>query len=305
MAGASLRVITGPTASGKSALAMRIADTAPLTVVSADSRQIYRRFDVGTAKPPAADRGRVPHDGIDIVEPEERYSAARWAECARVWITTARDELRTPAIVGGTGFYLRALTSPFFEEPSLDHDLRTRLLAQLDLLETETLRRWCTALDPARASLGRTQLLRAVEIALLTGVPISRLHQEAARPPYARARYLVVDPGPGLSGWIERRVDAMLAGGWDGEVETLIQTVAPDAPAWKATGYGAVRDWVGGRLTRDAARTRVIVETRRYAKRQRTWFRHQLAKEAVTKVDPRAPDAMDLVWKWWNQSDDE
>lgn len=304
MAGASLRVITGPTASGKSALAMRIADAVPLTIISADSRQIYRRFDIGTAKPPAADRARVPHAGIDIVQPEERYSAARWAADALSWITGASGERRTPVIVGGTGFYIRALTSPFFQEPALDPDRRTKLLVQLDRLDTETLRRWCSALDPARTGLGRTQLLRAVEIALLTGVPISRLHQESARPPYARARYLVVDPGPALSVWMETRVDAMLDGGWGGEVESLMHAVAPDAPAWKATGYGAVRDWVSGRRTREAARTLVIVETRQYAKRQRTWFRHQLANEAVTTVDPRAPDAMDVVWQWWNHSDD-
>jgi tRNA dimethylallyltransferase len=283
---------------------MRIAEAVPLTVISADSRQIYRRFDVGTAKPPAADRARIPHAGIDLVEPEERYSAARWAESAVDWISDARTERRAPVIVGGTGFYFRALTTPFFEEPSLDPDRRTRLLAQLDRLDTTELRRWCSALDPPRIGLGRTQLLRAVEIALLTGVPISRHHREASRPPYARARYLVVDPGSALSEWIEQRVDAMLAGGWGGEVEALMHAVAPDAPAWKATGYVAVRDWVNGRITREAARARVIVETRQYAKRQRTWFRHQLEPDAVTRVDPRSPDAMDVVWKWWNQSDD-
>jgi tRNA dimethylallyltransferase len=304
LAGARLRVITGPTASGKSALAMRIAEAVPLTVVSADSRQIYRRFDIGTAKPTAADQTLVPHAGTDLIEPEERYSAARWAEAAMKWISEARTAQRAPVIVGGTGLYLRALISPFFEEPSLDPDRRMRLLAQLDRLGTEELRRWCSALDPVRAGLGRTQLLRAVEIALLTGVPISLLHRETSRPPYARARYLVVDPGSALSVGIEQRVDAMLAGGWGDEVETLIRTVAPNAPAWKATGYVAVRDWVSGRVTREAARTRIIVETRQYAKRQRTWFRHQLEPDAVTRVDPRSPDAMDAVWKWWNQSDD-
>ncbi len=283
---------------------MRIAGAVPLTVISADSRQVYRRFDIGTAKPPAADRARVPHAGTDLIEPEERYSAARWAESAVNWISDARTERRAPVIVGGTGFYLRALTSPLFEEPSLDPDRRTRLLEQLERLDTTELRRWCSVLDPARAGLGRTQLLRAVEIALLTGVPISRLQREASRPPYARARYLVVDPGSSLSEWIEQRIDTMLAGDWGGEVEALMHAVPPDAPAWKATGYVAVRDWVSGRITREAARTRVMVETRQYAKRQRTWFRHQLEHDAVTRLDPRSPDAMDVVWKWWNQSDD-
>lgn len=283
---------------------MRVAEAVQLTVVSADSRQIYRRFDIGTAKPTAAELARVPHAGTDLIEPDERYSAARWADDAIRWISEARSAKRAPVIVGGTGLYLRALLSPFFQEPPLDPDRRTRLLTQLDRLGTEELRRWCSALDPARAGLGRTQLLRAVEIALLTGMPISRLHREASRPPHARARYLVVDPGAALSAEIEQRVDAMLAGGWGDEVETLIRTVAPTAPAWKATGYEAVRDWVSGRVTRETARTRVIVETRQYAKRQRTWFRHQLESDAVTRIDPKLPDAMDAVWKWWNQSDD-
>ena len=283
---------------------MRLAERMPIGVISADSRQVYRRFDVGTAKPTEEERARVPHCGIDVVDPVERYSAATWADSALAWIAETEAAGRTPVIVGGTGFYLRALTEPLFAEPALDAARRARLLARLDALETAELRRWCERLDPERASLGRTQLLRAVEIALLTGVPISRWHREAARPPRARARYLVVDPGPALRPAIEQRVDAMLAAGWGEEVEQLRHAVPPDAPAWKATGYGVIRDWVEGRLTRDAARERAIVETRQYAKRQRTWFRHQLAASAVTRIDPRAPNAVDAAWRWWHHEDD-
>jgi tRNA dimethylallyltransferase len=207
-------------------------------------------------------------------------------------------------VVGGTGFYLRALEAPLFDEPTLDADRRARLLEGLEGLGTEELRRWCAALDPERAALGRAQLLRAVEIALLTGVPISRWHRDAQRPVRVRLRYLVVDPGPALAGAIEHRVDAMLGSGWAEEVEKLRRTVDPDAPAWKATGYGAVRSWVEGRLTREAARERVIVQTRQYAKRQRTWFRHQLAGSDVTRIDPREATAMQAVSSWWNQPDD-
>jgi tRNA dimethylallyltransferase len=299
-----LRVLTGPTASGKSALVMRLADAAPLTVISADSRQVFRRFDIGTAKPAPADRARVPHEGIDIVDPDVRYSAAAWAADAIRWIAASHNAVRTPVVVGGTGFYLRALTAPLFDEPPLDPNRRRQLLARLDALATEELRRWCEALDPERAALGRTQLLRAVEIALLTGAPISRWHREMPRPPRALARYLVVDPGPVLATWIGQRVDAMFGCGWAEEVEELMRTVDPAAPAWKATGYEAVRQMVEGRLTREAARMRVIVATRQYAKRQRTWFRHQLVGSDVTRVDPRDADAMDRVWDWWQQRDD-
>lgn len=284
---------------------MRLADAIPLTVISADSRQIYRRFDIGTAKPSMADRERVPHEGIDIVDPESRYSAAAWAGDAERWIVAARAAERTPVIVGGTGFYLRALVEPLFEEPSLDAERRGRLSSELDALPTEALRRWCKVLDPERSSLGRTQLLRAVEIALLTGVPISRWHREAERPPRPRARYLVIDPGPVLAGWIEHRVDAMLVAGWPEEVEALTRTVDAEAPAWKATGYDAIRRMVEGRLTRDAARLDVVVRTRQYAKRQRTWFRHQLAAADVTRLDPRAPDALERVREWWDLGDEE
>jgi tRNA dimethylallyltransferase len=207
-------------------------------------------------------------------------------------------------VVGGTGFYLRALAEPLFEEPPLDPARRGRLLDQLDVLDTAELRRWCRRLDPDRAELGRTQLLRAVEIALLTGVPISRWHRAAPRPPRARARYLVVDPGSALPSAIEQRVDAMLAAGWAEEVDRLRQVVPPGAPAWKASGYGAIREWVEGGLTKDEARRRVIIETRQYAKRQRTWFRHQLPEDAVTHLDPRAPEALEAAGRWWQREDD-
>lgn len=304
MGGARLPVITGPTAAGKSALVMRLASRTALSIVSADSRQIYRGFDIGTAKPSAEERARVPHYGIDVALPEARYSAAQWADDVMVWLPEIRGAGRAPVIVGGTGFYLRALTEPLFAEPPLDAARRTRLLEELDRLPTEELRRWCRRLDPHRARLGRAQLLRAIEIALLTGVPISRWHREAPRPARVEARYLVVDPGPSLASAIERRVDAMLAAGWGEEVERLRTTVPPDAPAWKATGYGAVRDWVEGRLTRDAARLQVIIGTRQYAKRQRTWFRHQLAGCDVLRIDPEAADADAMAWRWWQREAD-
>lgn len=160
------------------------------------------------------------------------------------------------------------------------------------------------ALDPARAHLGRTQLLRAAETALLTGMRISDLHARLARSGPVRARYLVVDPGrDALRARIERRVDAMIAAGWPDEVRRLVAAVPADAPAWNASGYGAVRDWVEGRCTAAVARERVIVETRQYAKRQRTWLRHQLRGDDVTVVDPLAPDARERAARWWRGDD--
>ena len=304
LADAELRIICGPTAAGKSAIAMWLAESARATIVSADSRQIYRRFDIGTAKPSAAERARVPHEGIDVVEPTERYSAASWANDATGWIRDARARGRTPVVVGGTGFYLRALALPLFEEPPLDAERRAELAQTLAPMTTPELRRWCMSLDPARAHLGRTQLLRAIEVALLTGRPISKWHRERARVPSVRARWLVVNPGTAaLAKRIEERAHAMLDAGWEDEVRALAQDLPADAPAWNATGYRAVRERVRGKWTRDAMRARIVVDTRQYAKRQRTWFRHQLPGERVTRIDPDEPGARDRMMQWWMEED--
>jgi len=295
----SVRVICGPTGAGKSALAIELADHYGAMILSADSRQIYRGFDVGTAKPTARDQSRVPHRGIDVADPAERYSAARWADEARSWMADAHAAGRPVVIVGGTGFYLRALTEPLFEAPPVDSDRRAALESVLLSISTEELRRWCRQLDPARSHLGRTQLVRSVETALLVGERLSDLHRSRARAPGTRARYLVVDPGPRLSARIERRFDAMMAGGWAEEVEALARSVDASAPAWKSSGYSAVREMVAGRMTSEAARERVLIETRQYAKRQRTWFRHQLEESLATRIDPDSERSGEVARDWW------
>ena len=300
MDGAELRVVTGPTAAGKSALALALAARHDATIVSADSRQVYRRFDIGTAKPSAEERERVPHRGIDVVDPTERYSAARWAVDAERWIDEARRAEREVLVVGGTGFYLRALFSPLFAEPALDPARRLELQRELGSLATPDLRRWCERLDPSRAHLGRAQLLRAIEVALLTGERLSDLHARPVRAPRFRARYLVGDPGPLLADRIEQRVDRMFDAGWGDEVGGLMNGVPEDAPAWNAAGYEAVRDQLRGLVAPAAARERVIIETRQYAKRQRTWMRHQLDAALVTRIDPTAPDALERAERWWS-----
>ncbi len=297
-AGDELLVICGPTAAGKSAVAMWLAEQAPTTIISADSRQIYRGFDIGTAKPTPDERRRVPHEGVDVVEPATRYSAAAWAEAADTWLDRARDSGRRPLIVGGTGLYLRGLIEGLFAEPALDDERRHALEHSLSRVDLAELRRWVTELDPARAHLGRTQLLRAIEIALLTGRRMSELHRERARPPRWRARYLVVDPGPSLAQRIAARIDAMFDHGWLDEVHRLMQTVPAAAPAWKSTGYDAVRRLARGAMTRAEARETILVHTRQYAKRQRTWFRHQLPPDAVTILDPLAADWRAVVSRW-------
>jgi tRNA dimethylallyltransferase len=295
-----LPAIVGPTAAGKSAVALALARAAGAALVSADSRQLYRGFDVGTAKPTAAERGEVSHYGVDVADPAERWSAARWADACEGWVADADARGTPPLLVGGTGLYLRALAAPLFAEPALDPARRAALAAALAPMPLGELRRWVAVLDPARAHLQRTQLLRAAEVALLTGERISTLHARLARPPRFAVRYLVVDPGPVLADRIAARVDAMLDAGWLDEVRALAATVPRDAPAWRASGYGTWRAHLDGALSFRAARERVVIETRQYAKRQRTWLRHQLGDAPVLRVDPGEPDAGAAALAWWN-----
>jgi tRNA dimethylallyltransferase len=289
-------VICGPTAAGKSDIALRLAMATGRSILVADSRQVYRGFDLGTAKPTLDEQRRVPHHAIDVAAPAERFSAAQWAAIADDVLRSA-DGRHRPIVVGGTGLYLRAAFEGLFRQPDIEPARRMALADWLDGLSTDELRRWVGALDVARATLGRTQLLRAAEVALLTGSRISELHASEAVRPVWRARYLVVDPGPSLHARIERRLDAMLAAGWLDEVRRL-RTVPDDAPAWKASGYRALRDVVDGVVSLDEARERILIETRQYAKRQRTWFRNQLPEDATTRLDPERGDADSVVEQW-------
>ena len=295
-----LPVICGPTASGKSALALHLAEHVGASIISADSRQVYRGFDIGTAKPDAVEQSRVPHYGIDVAEPDERYTAADWAESVPRWNGVIESEGRKPLLVGGTGFYLRALFEPLFDEPDIDPERRTSLRDFLSAFPAAEVRRWCEVIDPSRASLGRAQHERALEVALITGRRISDLHLERSRAPVLTARYLLLDPGPSLATAIETRVERMLASGWLDEVRSLAERVDPMARAWTATGYDVIRRVVTGELTLDAARDVVVIATRQYAKRQRTWFRHQLAGESVLRIDPGAPDVFERAVEWFH-----
>jgi tRNA dimethylallyltransferase len=308
LAAARLRVICGPTAAGKSAVALRLCEWANAAIISADSRQVYCYFDVGTAKPSREECAQVTHYGIDVAEPTERYSAARWADEASEWIESASEIEKNAVVVGGTGLYINALGTPLFPAPELSAQKREQLRRELETKSGEDLRRWCRELDPVRAKLGRTQLLRAIEVALLAGARISDLHAEHnATMLMDRAGhelvYLVVDPGASLHARIEARVDGMLRDGWGDEVRVLLRTVPEDAPAWKASGYGVMREHVEGHLDLSSARERIIIETRQYAKRQRTWFRHQLPAGAVTHLNPEDPRADVLAREWWEKSD--
>ena len=295
-----IRVIIGPTAAGKTRIALRLAAARNLAIVGADSRQVYQGFDIGTAKPTPQERAEVPHYGIDLISPLVRYSAHAWASGAAGWIEQARGIGRTPVVVGGTGFYIRTLVSPLDAMPGLEPSRRNALGGWLATLDTELLRRWCARLDPDRASLGRTQQLRAVETALLAGRRLSDGFGGGSGPGVHDVRYLVVDPGAVLAERIVLRVNAMLAAGWLAEVEALDAVVPAAAPAWNASGYEALRGCVRGALSQRDAVARIVIETRQYAKRQRTWCRHQLPDGTVTQLNPDSADAFDRALAWWD-----
>lgn len=278
--------IVGPTASGKSALAMAVADRLPVEIISMDSRQVYRGLDVGTAKPGAADRLRVPHHGLDLVDPDERYSAGRFGRDARRWIRQIRGRGQVPLLVGGTGFFLRALTDPLFREPRLPRERRWPLRAYLEALPRHDRLRWLDALDPAAAARlrlggGAQREVRALEVALLSGRSLS--HWQARGPSERPIDVIVfaleVDPRR-LAGRIESRLDAMLSGGFPDEARALAARYGAEAPGFRTTGYAELLPWLDGSRSLEEAADAAKASTRRLARRQRTWFRHQLPASA-------------------------
>ena len=196
--------IVGPTASGKTRLSLEVGRRLQGEVVSMDSRQVYRGMDIGTGKVTLEERALLPHHGLDLLEPNERYSAGRFARDARVWIKGIQGRGRVPLLVGGTGFFLRALIQPMFAEPELDGERLERLRLFLNGLPEEGLQEFARVLDPSRAKLaadgGKQRLTRTVEIALLTGKSLSDWHLKAGS--WRRGAFVCrVSPGstPGIS----------------------------------------------------------------------------------------------------------
>lgn len=281
---------------------MRLAERHGARLISADSRQIYRGFDIGTAKPSRDEQRAVPHAGIDVADPTERWNGAQWSDAARAWLAEDAANGRPSIVVGGTGMWLKALVQPLADEPPMDPTRRAEVLAQLATMSTPELRTFVEQRDPLRAHLGRTQLLRAAEVVLVTGEKLSDVHARGSTKPPLRARWLVVDPAALLEGRLNARRAVMLEAGWLKEVRRLAEIVPDDAPAWNACGYREIREVVQGTRTLDDALNAVRISTRQYAKRQRTWFRNQLhTMGPVTRLDPTAADAAEVAEQWFTE----
>lgn len=281
--------LVGPTACGKTALAMALARRVPAEIVSMDSRQVYRGMDVGTAKATRAERAAVPHHGLDLVGPDERYSAGRFAREARAWIDGIESRGHLPLLVGGTGFFLRSLLTPIFAEPEMERARVDALRRWLAAQPRERLAAWVGRLDPERAELaaqgGPQRMSRTLEVALLTGRPLSEWHRTA--PPDGEGMSALVVrlelPREELDRRIGARALRMVEEGLVEEVAGLLAAGhGPGAPGMTGVGYREIVAHLRGACPLDEAVAQVAAATRRYARRQLTWMRNQLPPDAVT-----------------------
>ena len=277
-----LLVIAGPTASGKTSLALELAEHLPIKVISADSRQVYRGLDVGTAKPTPAERRCAPHYLIDIIDPGQVFDARRFARMARAAIDEIRARQAIPVVVGGTGFYIQALLtgSPLGATPP-DPELRRRLTGELEAEGPESLIKRLLELAPDRAAAidlnNPRRLIRALEIAEAQcheTAPESQSPTDRPIPAYVLG--LHVDPAI-LAERIAQRTASMFENGLLDEARWLRDRgFDRNLPALSGVGYAEALAHLDGRLSLAEAIERTTIRTRQYARRQRTWFRHQL-----------------------------
>ncbi|MBA3553845.1 MAG: tRNA (adenosine(37)-N6)-dimethylallyltransferase MiaA [Gemmatimonadales bacterium] len=302
MGAAEVPVLVGPTAVGKTAVALALSAHWPLEVVSADSRQVYRRLDVGTAKPTRKERARVQHHGLDVVDPGERYSAGHFARDAAGWVAEVRNRGKLPLVVGGTGLYVRALAEGLFREPPLDPARRRSLDAFTARLEPLELLRWAGRLDPGFKAGGRQRAARAIEVALLTGRPLSHWQAAARDGGVIDPWYIVLTvPRPVLHQRIAARAEEMMRRGLIEEVAAVLaEGHRPDSPGLDGVGIREAVEYLHGQRPRESVAGAVATSTRQYAKRQQTWFRHQLGAPVLTLDASRGPErvAADIVEQW-------
>jgi tRNA dimethylallyltransferase len=303
-------VITGATATGKSAVANEVARRIDGEIISLDSRQVYQGMDIGTAKATPQERALVAHHGLDLLPPSERYSAGRFAEDARGWIAEITGRGHIPILVGGTGFFLRALTHPLFAEPELDEERKDLLREFLNAMPREELVRWLERLDPVgikrlHSEAGRQRIARMLEIVLLTGRPLHTWQSEhpVSMPAVQTLTIVLTLDRETLYERINTRVHQMLEAGLVSEVKRLLAKGYDEhTPGMKTVGYAELIPYLRGESTLEAATDAIQRATRQYARRQATWFRHQLAKPVIL-VDASAPldDVVELIVTEWQQ----
>lgn len=271
-------ILTGPTCVGKTGISLLIAEYLDTEIISADSMQIYRGMDIGTAKPSNDERRRVKHHIIDIVEPSERYSAGRFIDDVTPIIKSLHSKGKIPLVVGGTGLYIRAMTRGIFEAPSADAGLRA-YLKELEESSPGILYERLQELDPEKASMLKPgdlrRIIRALEVILKTGSPMSVLERESTKPlPYDFIKIGLTRQRRELYRMIEERVDEMFEQGLVEEVRKLLDKNPSETPL-QAIGYKEVVGYLRGEQSIEETKHLIKKATKRYAKRQFTWFRKE------------------------------
>jgi tRNA dimethylallyltransferase len=291
----SLITICGSTATGKSGLALALAQRLGSVILSADSRQVYREFDIGTAKPSVDEQQLVPHYLIDICEPTQMMTLADYQLQAQVLITQFQQHQTIPLLVGGTGLYIRSVVRGLKIPRVAPHN---ELRSQLTSLGQTQLHAFLQQVDPTAAqkihSNDEVRTLRALEVYYVTGRPISE--QQGENPPDYRILQIGLECSNSgiLNRRIEQRTEQMLAAGWEAEVKILCQKYGSDLPLLNTLGYQEMKQHLAGDISLTQAKELTVLHTRQFAKRQRTWFR---AYPEIEWFDADNPNLLEKVWQ--------
>lgn len=293
-------VVAGPTASGKTAMGIALAKEYGGEIVSADSMQVYRGMDIGTAKATAEEQAAVPHHMLDVAEPEDNYSVSLYVEEAQRVCQDIIARGKIPVIVGGTGLYIDSLLrGTDFAPVGEDMELREALGAEYDALGGEAMHKRLSGIDPQRAAklapTDKRRIIRALEIFTLTGMTATKLDEDSRRqPPRFDAAYIVLNftQRQRLYDRIDRRVDMMVEAGLFDEVQSLLDRgLSPDCTAMQAIGYKEAAMALRGEISPTEAAELIKLGSRRYAKRQLTWFRR---REGALWINWEAEPDMEL-----------
>lgn len=271
-------VLTGPTASGKTPVSIQLSRILDMEIISADSRQLYKHLDIGTAKPSKEELTAVPHHFIDIRSPEQDFNAGDFGKAARTVVDDIIKRKKTPVVVGGAGLYIRALIDGLFDAPSRDPGLRKKLEDEMKQEGSEALYQRLQEVDPKAAATMDAKkprrIIRALEVHQLTGMPISRLQQNTDPLPHPVIMAGLQWDRKSLYSRIERRVDQMLEAGLLKEAENILAMgYDPSLNSLQTVGYKEAFQYLRGEMAYDLMVGLMKQNTRRYAKRQMTWFR--------------------------------